>query len=238
PRLRPVRDRFRRRHLRHPARHEPPLRHPLPLRGTGRVMGTYRHSELAEESLSDPSQRGRSEISAPGQIRKRAEWLLTNAALLLVIVAFGAPFLWIVAAALNRAQVTSWPWPSSPTLANFRTLFDKQDAGRALRNSLIVSLSTMVLATVTSSLARYRLSPAVYGLSRIPSRRKAVSAYAVLLLQSTPLAVTMVPIYALAVRLKLQDTYRGLILTHTAISLPLLVWLMKGFCDAVPRDSE
>jgi multiple sugar transport system permease protein len=48
----------------------------------------------------------------------------------------------------------------------------------------------------------------------------------------------MVPIYDLAIRLKLQDTYRGLILTHTAVSLPLLVWLMKGFCDAVPRDTE
>ncbi|HEY7034939.1 MAG TPA: carbohydrate ABC transporter permease [Thermomicrobiales bacterium] len=167
----------------------------------------------------------------PGQTRNRAEWFLTHAALLLVIVAFGAPFLWIVAAALNRAAVTSWPWPDQPTLANFRTLFDKQDAGRALRNSLIVSVSAMLLATLTSSLAGY-------GLSRMTLRRKTMLAYAVLLLQSIPLAVTMVPIYDLAIRLRLQDTYRGLILTHTAISLPLLVWLMKGFCDAVPRDTE
>jgi multiple sugar transport system permease protein len=189
-----------------------------------------RHSELAEESLSDPGNRAE-RLVTPGQTRKRAEWLLTHAALLLVVVAFGAPFLWVVAAALNRAQVTSWPWPSHPTLANFRTLFVKQDAGRALRNSLIVSLSTMALATITSSLAGY-------GLSRMTFRRKAALAYAVLLLQSIPLAVTMVPIYDLAIRLHLQDTYRGLILTHTAISLPLLVWLMKGFCDAVPRDTE
>ncbi|MEA2597843.1 MAG: multiple sugar transport system permease protein [Thermomicrobiales bacterium] len=190
-----------------------------------------RHSELVEESLSDPSQLPKQTLSTPGQTRKRAEWLAVHTALLLVIVAFGAPFLWIVAAALNRAEVTSWPWPNHPTLANFRVLFDERDAGLALRNSLIVSGSTMVLATVSASLAGY-------GLSRMTFHRKAVLAYAILLLQSIPLAVTMVPIYDLATRLELQDTYRGLILTHTAISLPLLVWLMKGFCDAVPRDTE
>jgi multiple sugar transport system permease protein len=170
-------------------------------------------------------------IATSGQTRRRAEWLAVHAALLVVVVAFGAPFLWLVAAAFNRAAITSWPWPNHPTIGNFRTLFAEQDTGRALRNSLIVSTSTMALATVTSSLAGY-------GLSRMTFRRKAVLAYAILLLQSIPIAVTMVPIYDLAVRLNLQDTYRGLILTHTAISLPLLVWLMKGFCDAVPRDTE
>src|SRR5262249_8963326 len=123
----------------------------------------------------------------------------------------------------------SRPWPAHPPPATFRPLFDKQAAGRALRNSLIVSLSTMALATVAASLAGY-------GLSRMTFRRKAVLAYAVLLLQSIPLAVTMVPIYDLAIRLHLQDTYRGLILTHTAVSLP--VWLMTGFCHAAPRDTE
>ena len=59
-----------------------------------------------------------------------------------------------------------------------------------------------------------------------------------LLLQTIPLAVTMVPIYDLAMRLRLQDGYPGLILTYAAVPLPLLVWLMKGFTDAVPRDID
>jgi multiple sugar transport system permease protein len=60
----------------------------------------------------------------------------------------------------------------------------------------------------------------------------------VLLLQSIPLSATMVPIYDLASRLHLRNSYLGLILTHAAISLPLLVWLMKGFTDAAPRALE
>lgn len=169
--------------------------------------------------------------SKPGRARRRAEWLAIHGALLAVIVVFGAPFLWIVAAALDRTEVTRWPWPTEPGLDNFRALFAERNVGRALRNSIIVAGSTMVLATFSAALAGY-------GLSRLTFRRKSIFAYAILLLQSIPLAVTMVPIYDLGVRLELQDTYRGLILIETAIALPLLVWLMKGFCDAVPRDTE
>ena len=179
----------------------------------------------------EPSGHRRLSRVPAGRFQHGAGALATNAALLLVIVAFGAPFLWIVAASLDRAKITSWPWPSEPSLANFRVLFDERDTGHALRNSLIVATSTMLLATVTAALAGY-------GLSRMTFRRKSILAYAILLLQSIPLAVTMIPIYDLAIRLRLQDTYRGLILTHTAVSLPLLIWLMKGFCDAVPRETE
>lgn len=105
------------------------------------------------------------------------------------------------------------------------------DAAAALRMSLVVALTTMALATAAASLAGY-------GLSRMAFRRKTWLAYGVLLLQSIPLAVTMVPIYDLAVRLRLQNTWLGLILSHAAVSLPLLVWLMKGFTDAVPRTME
>ncbi len=205
-------------------------RAPAPLREVLRSAQDDQ-GDKAEERRRPLSEHTEPHLPKPGQSRKTAEWLLVHTALILVIVAFGAPFLWIVAASLDNANITSWPWPNDPTLANFRELFDERDAGHALRNSLIVSISTMLLATFTASLAGY-------GLSRLTFRRKSILAYAILLLQSIPLAVTMVPIYDLATRLNLQDTYRGLILTHTAISLPLLVWLMKGFCDAIPRDTE
>jgi ABC-type glycerol-3-phosphate transport system permease component len=165
------------------------------------------------------------------QVRSLAGWILLRAALLLVTVAFGLPFLWTVASALDASDASGLPWPRDVTLSHFQALFDDLDVATGLRNSLIVSLSTMVLATITAALAGY-------GLSRLESRRKTWLIYGVLLLQTIPLAVTMVPIYDLSVRLDLQNSYRGLILTHSAIALPFLVWLMKGFTDAVPRTME
>jgi multiple sugar transport system permease protein len=147
------------------------------------------------------------------------------------MVVFGLPLLWTVASALDNAPARALPWPRDVTLAHFRVLFDELEVGTGLRNSLIVALATMVLATTTAALAGY-------GLSRLRYRRKTWFIYGVLLLQTIPLAVTMVPIYDLAIRLRLQNTYPGLILTHAAVLLPLLVWLMKGFTDAVSRTME
>jgi multiple sugar transport system permease protein len=151
--------------------------------------------------------------------------------LVAVIVAFGAPFLWSVVAAFDREPTRTWPWPRTFTLEHFRYLFTDLHAGDALRNSLVVAGSTMVIATLAAMLAGY-------GLSRLRVRGKTAIAYGVLLLQSFPLAITMVPIYDLAIRLQLQDTYTGLVLAHSAVVLPLLVWLMKGFVDAVPLTME
>jgi multiple sugar transport system permease protein len=157
--------------------------------------------------------------------------LATNGALVLVIVFFGAPFLWIMGAALDDAPIDRAPWPSQPTLENFRVLFEEEDAGLAVRNSLIIATSCMVLGTVLAALAGF-------GLSRIRMRRKQEIVYVVLLLYAMPLAVTMVAVYDLGNRLDLINTYRGLIVAQTALMLPFLTWLMKGFYDAVPRDLD
>src|SRR5207247_6376748 len=90
---------------------------------------------------------------------------------------------------------------------------------------------TMVLDAVSSSLA-------AYSLSRLDLRFKSWTMYAVLLLQTTPLSATMVPIYGLARALGLRNSYVGLILIHAAIELPFLIWLMKNFFDNVPRYLE
>ncbi|MCC6792235.1 MAG: carbohydrate ABC transporter permease [Thermomicrobiales bacterium] len=148
-----------------------------------------------------------------------------------MIAFFGLPFLWTVASALDRTSTGSLPWPGEFTLDHFRTLFNRMDAGNALRNSLIVSVATMSLATVTASLAGY-------GLSRLRYGCKTWVAYGMLLLQTIPLAATMVPIYELGRRLQLQNSYHGLVLAHAAVSLPFLVWLMKTFTDAVPLALE
>jgi multiple sugar transport system permease protein len=162
---------------------------------------------------------------------RAVRWVALRGALVLVIITFGLPFLWTVVTALDDAVQRLLPWPRDFTLDHFQVLFAEREVGPALRRSMIVALATMVLATASAALAGY-------GLSRMRFRRKTWLAYAVLLLQTVPLAVTMVPIYDLAVRLGLQDTWRGLILSHSAVQLPLLVWLMKGFTDAVPRASE
>jgi multiple sugar transport system permease protein len=162
----------------------------------------------------------------PVPYSRRDKWL-TDIALALVTIVFASPFIWIAAAAFDQSPGDYLPWPNEPSLDNFRYLFNERNTGRALRNSLVVAGSTMVLSTFLSSLAGF-------GLSRLRFRRKNVVVYAILLLYALPLAATMVAVYDLADRMNLTDTYRGLVLAQSAIALPFLTWLMKGFYDSIP----
>ncbi|WP_051631081.1 carbohydrate ABC transporter permease [Afifella pfennigii] len=54
----------------------------------------------------------------------------------------------------------------------------------------------------------------------------------------TPAVSLAVPIYLMMSHYRLLDTYLGLSLVHTMLSLPLAIWLLKGFIDGIPRELE
>ena len=161
----------------------------------------------------------------------RLEWVLMHIAFVVITVFFLAPFVWLFTAAFDGDAKAYIRFPSQPTLDNFVQIFNKYAFATALGNSVFVAVSTMLLTVAVVALAGYSLS-------RIELRQKAWITYAILLLQTMPLSATMVPIYGLARELGLRNSYLGLILVHSAIELPFLVWLMKGFFDSVPRHLE
>jgi multiple sugar transport system permease protein len=161
----------------------------------------------------------------------RLEWVLMHIAYVVITVFFLAPFVWLFTAAFDAKAKAYIRFPSQPTFENFVQIFDKYAFATALGNSVFVAVSTMLLTVAVVALAGYSLS-------RIELRQKAWITYAILLLQTMPLSATMVPIYGLARELGLRNSYLGLILVHSAIELPFLVWLMKGFFDSVPRQLE
>ncbi len=156
---------------------------------------------------------------------------LTTGLLVLVVVVFGGPFLWMLGSAFTSAETGPTFWPGVPSLNNFRIVFDDNQTGMALRNSVVIAAACTVLATLLASLGGY-------GLSRVMFPGKNVIVFGLLLLYAIPTAVTMVALFDLASRLALVNTYRGLILAQTAMSLPFLTWLMKSFYDKVPRTLD
>ena len=52
-----------------------------------------------------------------------------------------------------------------------------------------------------------------------------------------PIAVA-IPLFLMIKAIGLQDSYPGLILPYVAFSLPLVVWIMIGFFDEIPREID
>ena len=122
--------------------------------------------------------------------------------------------------------------PGHPTLQNFSDLFGQIDKGgipfsRYLANSLVVSLSVVVLSVLTGSLAAYALSKKKFG------ARSLLFEINTLALMFLPIAVT-IPRYLVMSQLGILDTVFAHILP--LLAMPVGVFLIKQFVDQVPDE--
>lgn len=100
-----------------------------------------------------------------------------------------------------------------------------------LINSFAVALLTVGLCILISIGSAY-----VFSRFRAGGLRWAFNG--LLLIRMTPGISLAVPIYFMMSQYQLVDTYLGLSLVHTLLSLPLAIWLMKGFFDTIPVELE
>ena len=103
--------------------------------------------------------------------------------------------------------------------------------GRALMNSLIVASGTMVICLIVGALA-------AYALARFRVRDHAILLMLVLMTQMFPLVVLVIPLFVIMRKAGLLGTYWSLIITYLAFSVPLAIWVMRGFILSIPEELE
>jgi multiple sugar transport system permease protein len=144
------------------------------------------------------------------------------------------PFYWTVAAAFKQTgDVTAHPpvWAFTPTLDNFRELFESLGALDALINSLVIVGISTCLALLFGSMA-------AYALARFEIKGKDMIALDILLIRMLPPIVSVIPLFLLAKKLGLFDSHVILIAIYTLAGLPFVVWVMRVFIQDVPRSVE
>jgi multiple sugar transport system permease protein len=155
----------------------------------------------------------------------------SNAVLLLVLVAFALPLVWLVLASVDTSATLSVKWPEAFTLENFTSVLTPDLAFVPLANSLMISFGCALLTVAAAVLAAYPLS-------RYRMRINKPFLYGVLFGTCLPVTAMMVPVYSLFVWLNLIDSVPGTILFLAASSLPMAIYMAKNFMDSVPITLE
>jgi multiple sugar transport system permease protein/raffinose/stachyose/melibiose transport system permease protein len=145
-----------------------------------------------------------------------------------------APFFWMVSVSLKPATepfaIPARLWPDNPTLENYVLAF-RPEFRRYFLNSIIVSGAT-VLITVPLALL------AAYSLTRYQFRILSVFLAAVILAQFFPAGAMIIPIYKMVKAANLLDTYASLIIAYITVTLPVAIWMLRGFLVRVPKTLE
>ncbi len=171
-------------------------------------------------------------VSPPAPPVERNGWV--HLILVLVAAVCVIPLAWIVLTAFmsrQTAQAVPPQWIFTPTLDAFRTLIGEYGLLRNLRNSLVVAVgSTFFSVTIGMFCA--------YALARYRFAGKDDVSFWILTNRMMPAVAVILPVFLIFQTLALLDSFAGLIALYTAMQLPFVVWMLKGYFEDIPRELE
>lgn len=151
--------------------------------------------------------------------------------IIIIVIPMIFPFLWMLLSSF-KTQVDIIFWPPKfffrPTLANFNRVFNEQNFLLYLKNSAIVGICSVAISLALDL-------PAAYSIARFHQKRLSVL---ILVARLMPGISFLMPWYIVFSRLGLMDSYTALILSHILIALPVVVWIMSSYFEAIPLEIE
>ncbi|GAA1145014.1 carbohydrate ABC transporter permease [Kribbella jejuensis] len=169
------------------------------------------------------------------ETRRRPARIMLWTGLAAVLVLYGFPFLYLLLTSfktpLDAIAVPPHVLPSQWTLTNYVAALSKEGVVPALINSV----ATAVLSTAFSLLMGV---PAAYAITRYRTPSGRIFVIAALITRMVPTIAIGAPLVETMRRIGISDTTIGLAIAHTTISLPLSIWLMSSFFEAVPGELE
>ena len=153
---------------------------------------------------------------------------------LLIVYAIFAlfPLVWMLLISFKSdTEVFTTTFLFHPTLANYREVLLRSDYARYIRDSVIVAGGAVIVSIVVGV-------PAAYALARYNFPRKEELAFQILSYKFAPEILVVLPLFMIYQKLGLYDSYLGLIWVYQLISLPLLIWVVRGYFEDISVEIE
>src|SRR5262249_21910586 len=128
-----------------------------------------------------------------------------------------------------------WALPTVPQWTNFGQLFSGGSGytpfATALKNSVLVTLSSLIAVGFFASLA-------AYALARYPFPGAHAVQLLFVLALAVPITALLIPIYTLINGFQLLSSHVGIIAVYTGLWMPFSVLLLRGYYESLPRELE
>ncbi len=153
--------------------------------------------------------------------------------ILAIIAAF--PLVWILLSSVKgKGEMTSNPTailPKTLTLDNFRTVIEQLNFGNNIANSVMVAVSTTVIAIAVSALG-------AYGVVRFFPKFGKIMTRVLITTYMFPPILLAVPYSIIMGKAGMMNSRIGLVIVYLSFSVPYAIWLLVGFFQTVPLEIE
>jgi multiple sugar transport system permease protein len=169
--------------------------------------------------------------------RGSREYALWSIAILAVLVVALIPIVWLISLSLKPPEAVADQrfLPAEISFDNYKSLFeggiDNSPFIKPLINSILIALSTTVIAIVFASFA-------AYAIARLEFPGKRLILAGALAIAMFPPISTVGPLFDMWRAIGLYDTYPGLIIPYLTFSLPLAIYVLVAFFREIPWELE
>ncbi|MBP5298688.1 MAG: carbohydrate ABC transporter permease [Lachnospiraceae bacterium] len=158
--------------------------------------------------------------------------VLKNVLLIIYAVFALFPLVWMVLISFKSdTEVFTTTFVFNPTLANYQEVLLRSDYGRYILDSVIVSGGAVLVSIIVGV-------PAAYALARYNFPRKEDLAFQILSYKFAPEILVVLPLFMIYQKIGLYDSYVGSIWVYQLISLPLLIWVVRGYFEDISVEIE
>ena len=167
--------------------------------------------------------------SARRALRRLPIWLLV--AFVLVVVLY--PQFWMIMGSFKTQTEffanPTWALPEQFNLDNYVYAFTRGDVALNYRNSLLVTLPSVALIVFLGVAAGYALEIMIW-------KGRRTTLLLVMAGIMVPGQMILVPLFTVYFRIGITDTLWPMILTYTAMGIPLTTFLMAAYFRSLPRE--
>ena len=146
-----------------------------------------------------------------------------------------APLIWVISTSFKSNQeAISFPpkfLSANPTLENYIFVLMDPKLLLSLTNSLLVSLGSTALSVAVSALGGYAFA-------RYNFKGKNLIMSVILGLFMIPVVINIIPLYIMLANLGLLNSLIALVLTFQILIIPLNIFLLKNYFEALPKELE
>ena len=161
--------------------------------------------------------------------------VVKHAVLILFAVLILLPFLWALITSLKPdKEILAYPptfYPTHATADNYIRVMVNDGFLANVLNSVVVTTFSVILTLIASMFAGYAVA-------RYPFPGKEPLMFLLLAGMAIGSFTNVIPLYFMAIKLGMFDTYYILILAYAAFNVPLVTWLMQSYFRNVPPAIE
>jgi multiple sugar transport system permease protein len=164
-----------------------------------------------------------------------AEKTLSYGVLVILAILVLFPFYWMIITSFKNEEqmrsVISMFWPKPFAIENYQQLLNKTEFAAWYGNSVIVAVSSTLLATAVGTIG-------AYALARLKFLGRGFLASATLITYLVPPSILFIPLYKQMQGLGMANSLAGLIAAYPSFTVPFVTWLLMGYFESIPEELE